>query len=459
MNSIRLLVTVVSLAVAVQGCSIAVAQEAVPNDSKDDRPALQAQIDQVSRQGGGIIQLCLIIAAGNDNRTVLIVTGIVVGMYVIATLITRNIRAGYVQAVEKSLIERAVDLEAIDSHTRGRLRPSTHDSLKGESIAKALPFNWARTSLQNIPVVTGEPAVGAKLGNEHDARADQLVSIVSDLRSRDVARVKRALKSFSSIDRPPYAMAVPLLAWDAVAPIAIAVLRQDIDRHAGVLLDALFDENEEFGVRRRIPRVLAVANSQRVADGLTDALSDKRFELRYRAAAALAIVRSRTPALQLRTDAINKALAIAIKNDTRVSMSRTAVDKLPDEDAPLLGEILEERADRGLEYVFTLLSLTLDAQHVRLAYQGIHTDDPSLRGLALEYLDSVLPDDIRDDVLALVNAEKEQQQRKEKAARDQRQVVEELLRSRESIAMNLVALREELRRKGLPIDPEPSETK
>ena len=57
MNSIRLLVTVVSLAVAVQGCSIAVAQEAVPNDSKDDRPALQAQIDQVSRQGGGIIQL------------------------------------------------------------------------------------------------------------------------------------------------------------------------------------------------------------------------------------------------------------------------------------------------------------------------------------------------------------------------------------------------------------------
>lgn len=435
------------------------------NEKRAAKSVIDVIIDRTGDAlGGGIIQLCLFIAAGSEHRTTLILTAIVIGMYVLATFVTRRIRAGYIQAVEKSLLERAVDLEAIDSHTRKGLKPlgpPGKDSLSAEDIQKALPFNWQRHSLQNIPVVKGEVAAAAKLGSEYDSRSDQLVAIVSDLRSRDVARVKRALKGFASVDRPPYGQAIPLLAWDQVAPDVVAALRHNVDRHAGVLLDALLDNDEEFSIRRRVPRVLAVASSQRVVDGLTAALADRRFELRFRSAASLAIVRSRAPKLHLDNDAIRAALEAAIKSDTRVMMNRTAIDKLPEDDAPLLGEILQERADRGLEYVFTLLSLLLDAQHVRLAYQGIHTDDASLHGLALEYLDSVLPDELREDVLALVNTDKAVAKPSEKpatkTARDQRQVVEDLLRSRESIALNLVALREELRRKGLP-PPESNES-
>src|SRR5262249_48052822 len=157
-------------------------------------------------------------------------------------------------------------------------------------------------------------------------------------------------------------------------------------------------------VRRRVPRVLAAAASQRAFDGLTHALADKRFEIRYRAGLALARIHTCSPDITVDTERIYVAIRTAGAGNARITANRTIVDKLPDEDAPLLGEVLEERLDRSLEYVFTLLSLVLDAQHVRIAFQGVHTDDPSLHGLALEYLDSVLPDDLREPIVKLAAA-------------------------------------------------------
>jgi hypothetical protein len=46
--------------------------------------------------------------------------------------------------------------------------------------------------------------------------------------------------------------------------------------------------------------------------------------------------------------------------------------------------------------VFTLLGLVLPSEPLRVAFRGLHSDDRRLRGTALEYLDSVLPRDIRD---------------------------------------------------------------
>ena len=41
--------------------------------------------------------------------------------------------------------------------------------------------------------------------------------------------------------------------------------------------------------------------------------------------------------------------------------------------------------------MFTLLSLALPAETVRLAFHGLHTGDRHLRGTAIEYLETVLP--------------------------------------------------------------------
>ena len=60
-----------------------------------------------------------------------------------------------------------------------------------------------------------------------------------------------------------------------------------------------------------------------------------------------------------------------------------------------MDEFLKDRAGQSLAHVFTLLSLVLPTAPLQIAYRGLHTDDPKLRGTALEYLEGVLPQDIR----------------------------------------------------------------
>jgi hypothetical protein len=46
---------------------------------------------------------------------------------------------------------------------------------------------------------------------------------------------------------------------------------------------------------------------------------------------------------------------------------------------------------RHLEHAFNLLSLVFPAEPMQLAYGALSGDDPVLRGIALEYLEVVLP--------------------------------------------------------------------
>ena len=56
-----------------------------------------------------------------------------------------------------------------------------------------------------------------------------------------------------------------------------------------------------------------------------------------------------------------------------------------------LDEQLRERANLSWEHLFSLLALILPREPLKVAFQALHTDDRQLQGLALEYLDSVLP--------------------------------------------------------------------
>lgn len=72
------------------------------------------------------------------------------------------------------------------------------------------------------------------------------------------------------------------------------------------------------------------------------------------------------------------------------------LDRFEADDRSFLEELVRDRASHALTHVFTLLALALPAEPLRLAFRGLHTDDQGLRGTALEYLDSVLPRDLRD---------------------------------------------------------------
>jgi hypothetical protein len=91
--------------------------------------------------------------------------------------------------------------------------------------------------------------------------------------------------------------------------------------------------------------------------------------------------------------------------------------------------------------VFTLLSLILPAETLRLAFHGLHTQDAHLRGTALEYLESVLPEPVRLKLWPFLEVE----QRRLARPLTPEQALQDLLASRESIVLALAAVRDRSR--------------
>jgi hypothetical protein len=114
--------------------------------------------------------------------------------------------------------------------------------------------------------------------------------------------------------------------------------------------------------------------------------------------------------------------------------SRQLIDAADDEWETPVVDVVRERANRSLEHVFTLLSLVLPRATVQLAYQGLHTNDPYLRGTALEYLESVLPETVRERLWPFLEDRGDRPSRSGRPAED---VVRALLASKESIMLAL----------------------
>jgi hypothetical protein len=66
-------------------------------------------------------------------------------------------------------------------------------------------------------------------------------------------------------------------------------------------------------------------------------------------------------------------------------------------------ESQEVETDLGLAHVFRVLGLVLPAEPLRVALHAVQADDTGLRGMALEYLESILPPDVRAQMWPLLD--------------------------------------------------------
>jgi hypothetical protein len=201
----------------------------------------------------------------------------------------------------------------------------------------------------------------------------EVVERTEAFRSGDAGRVRAALAG--DLDPLLVAAALPLLARDDLFADVLSALRRTGGRCTGQFVDVLLDPGADPRVRRRVCRVLAAIPTQRAADGLLAALADERFDVRYRSAQALLRQRLRSPQLVLSRGPV---LAAA---------RREAVD-----DTVWAGG----DPHRTLEHVIAILSLVVEGEPLRIALRAMRGDDPALRGTALEYLDLVLPPEVRE---------------------------------------------------------------
>jgi hypothetical protein len=100
-----------------------------------------------------------------------------------------------------------------------------------------------------------------------------------------------------------------------------------------------------------------------------------------------------------------------------------------------LDEFVRDRAGQSLAHVFTLLSLILPSQPLHIAFRSLHSQGSRLRGTALEYLEGVLPTELRQQLWPLLI----QGDAKRPPHQPHDEILADLLRSSASVTLHGVA--------------------
>lgn len=304
--------------------------------------------DKVGSVAGGVLTMGLVAISPLAAPPLALVAAALAAAATLALL--PRLHRGYVVSLEESLRTGAVRLE------------------RDEVMDGTTRYTLARTGL-SLDRDTLMREIAALRQSERAVPADDtLVESVAILRGRDQAAIRAVLAEGLPVALVGHAL--PLLADDGLAADTVRALRRVAATAAGQLVDALLDPLRPDAVRRRVPRVLRSAATPIAVLGLRLGLQDRRFDVRYQCGRALAAILEGSPALAPARDAV--------------------FDEVKRELAHGLGS-----DDRRLEHVFTLLALVVPREPVQIAYRAVRSQDRALRGTALEYLENVLPEDVR----------------------------------------------------------------
>jgi AAA family ATP:ADP antiporter len=362
--------------------------------------------------GSTVILIALALTGVTAPRWLLLLTFVLSAG---ALIVSRRLHLGYVGALEGSLQRRAGPLpDPVQDDAAALLQTVGAFDLSGIRHRVPLP---------------GMPSAAPEVRRQTPV-ASTPTPLTRAIQQGNAEEVRRVLGQHP-LDADQAETAIELLAWDAVAPTAIQSLVDVAASRLDLLLKHLLDPEEDFAVRRRLVNVLAPARTVEAFEGLLQALGDRRFEVRYRAGRALSRMAPEIAGLQVDRGQVLTVVEREIAVGRGVWESRQLIDVADDEASPMETELLRDRASRSLEHLFTLLSLILPRDTLRLAFHGLHTDDAYLRGTALEYLETVLPEPIWAKLWPLL----EQGETRPRTGRTADQALKELLASRESIGL------------------------
>jgi hypothetical protein len=253
------------------------------------------------------------------------------------------------------------------------------------------------------------------------------------LRSANPQTMRNVLTTVKKWDEEHIDALTHLLARDPLKDQVTLTLRQLDEAAAPHLSTRLRDETTDFVIRRRIPRVLATSRTEIADDALLDALTANRFEVRYRACVALSQRRKKKLPLSNRDwqAVIWGAVASEVKRDRPVWELQRLLDEVETTDDDIVGERIGMRGELSLEHTFRMLSMVLDPEPVRAAFLGILYKAEELKNFALEYLEQVLPGDIRRRLWQFIGDISDHQ--RAKSQRPVNEVVSDLMSSRATL--------------------------
>ncbi len=261
------------------------------------------------------------------------------------------------------------DVETVD-RTTTRTLAETQLAIDRDNLLREIELHRKRSGQADDapPPVASQPRAA-----ENDVQfADPVLEAIADLRGGDIARIRRVLASRDMSDElVPHA--IRLLRNEELVQDVLRALRPAATRSAGLLVDILLDSLQSSRVRRRIPILLGYSQSPLAILGLLTALRDRDWNVRFRAAQGLERIRRHHPQTDIDGDRLRKALQSEI-----TALGRNAPSGGPP-------------AERQLELVFLLIGIGDNPATVDLCWRALHSQDPWLKGTAVEYLENRLP--------------------------------------------------------------------
>ncbi|MCI0451925.1 MAG: hypothetical protein L0Z51_05960 [Candidatus Latescibacteria bacterium] len=416
----------------------------VPKDKRATKTIVDVGADRMGDVLGGAITRAVIFLpmAIADHILVLLAVAISILGFVVA----RALRRGYIRALEASLIDRANVLDIKEDEAAG-VGTTLMESFTGLDLSMSgvgIRLDELRAAARSASRETTagdepEPASATRAPAAAVPAADPEIASLVALRSGDPRRVHAELRQMRVLTPGVAAQVIALLAWDEVTGWASRALAKAAPSITGQLVDRLLDPNEDFAIRRRIPRILGTCATPRSYDGLLAATADKRFEVRFQCGRALARIIEMAPALVVDKNVVYAAVLQETHVEKALWQNQRLIDDPAVNESLQIDEALRARTNRSMEHVFTLLSLVLPRAPLQIAFKGLLTSDTVLRGTSLEYLESVLPKEIWTGLSPLLD----ESGSRSASTRPSGEVLEELLRSNQSIELNL----EEIRRR------------
>jgi hypothetical protein len=321
---------------------------------------------------GASIQLLLALPAQMVTVTILTLTA---GLSALGIWLAMRLDKVYVKILERGLEHHAA------------VAPASAETPEDATVTVALNSITSPGALSSAPAFPHSIAPPSS-----PVLKDSALRHLVELRSGDAARITTALSRMQTLAPVEVPQVIELLDRDDVAQAAYFALKKNADAIAGQLVDAMQNPSSTFNVRKRIPKVLSSCKNRVGCDGLVAHLSDERFEVRIRCAKALEKILARAPELRPDPAVIFEVVSKELGTARKFSQQSSRESGVTIEGA------LKERATKTIEHIFNLLGLVLPRQSVRLAFRALQPGGSEVRGVALEYLDSILPKSLREDL-------------------------------------------------------------
>lgn len=319
----------------------------VPRQSKRPaKPIIDVAADQLGDGTGSVIIIAILAITVSAETAMPAVIGLGMAAFAVALWFILRLNKGYVAELASSLRAGALEISA-------------------ESSVDATTFRTVAEATRDLNRQAVLARVEARREETHGSRKEPWGSQLRALSSEDPNEVLLALRN-DKLDRRFAARVIELVGVDTYRTAAEAALERMGAAISGQLVDALLDEELPAIVRRRLPQVMRASGDRRAARGLFEGLEALHFDVRKRCAAAL------------------------------VGMQRT--DPTLTFPAQRIYEIAAGEAQSDPDHLFAILSLALDREALGLSRRALASEDPNLKGTALEYLYNVLPPHIRSEI-------------------------------------------------------------